>query len=128
MDENNFVSTNPNLNADTSDIAGFPASDGSASAPSNVDMSDPDGSSTPSGFLGTLESWGKSAVTGTENAVKTVYSGAKTVVSDTVGGAEKVVTGVENSLTGDVLLILGVLVVGLVLIAQSGSVKVNGII
>lgn len=123
---NNYVSTNPDLNDYASDISGMPVTDGSPSPPSNVDIADPDSATpAPLGVLGTIESWGSSAVNAVEGGVKTVYSGVKTVASDVVGGAENVVTGTASSLTGDLLLVLGVVVVGLVMLGKSGALKVS---
>lgn len=128
---NNYVSTNPTLNQyassivsdDSSDSSGMPVADGTPAPPANIDISDPDTTATNSGFVGTLESWGSSAVNAVESGVKTVYGGVKTVVGDTVGGAENLVTSTASSFTGDILLVLGVVVVGLVLLGKSGAFK-----
>lgn len=123
VSNNNYASLDPSLNAFATDAAGFPNDDSSGVAPSNIDLNDPDSSPVGSGMLSTLESWGSTAVNSVESGVKTVYGGAKTVVGDVVGGAENAVTGVASSFTGDILLVLGLVVVGLVLIAQSGAIK-----
>lgn len=128
----NFVSLDPTQNPYATDAAGLPTSDDSAPAAPNVDMPDPDGTSTPSGFLSSIESFGSAAVASVESGVSTVYNAGKTVVGDAVAGTENAAskvasigTGAVTSITGNLVLILAVVGVALVLIAQSGAIKVS---
>jgi hypothetical protein len=107
------------------DSYGLPTNDGT-SAPSNVDIQNPNQSSN-SGVLATLEGWGTSVVHGiesvgsdvasaAESGIKTVYQGGKTVVGDVVSGVE----GVGSFATSQLVIVILAVGVGLYLIGKGG--------
>lgn len=131
----NFVSLDPSQNAYATDAVGMPDGDPAPSAPTVIDMVDPDTTPAPAGFMGSIENFGSSVVTHVESGVSTVYGGAKTVVGDVVGGAEGVVsktvgiaTGGLSSIAMDIAIVVAVAGIALYFIMKSGNVKVNAIV
>lgn len=107
------------------DSSGMPISDSSAPEPSNLSMSDPDNTPQPSGFLGSIESFGTAAVSAAKSAVTTGYGAVKTVGSDVVTGVGKAESSVLSPITTNVFILLAVVGVVLVLVFKTGNVKAN---
>lgn len=118
------------------DQFGLPITDGT-SVNASVNISNPDQSSH-SGLLSSLESFGSNALNSLEkgaevtiqageSAVKTVYQGGKTVVGDVVGGAQGIVTSTTSALTGNIVILLLALGVGIYLVGKSGAVRLTSL-